>query len=177
LQNALAQVIEASKLSPDSGIALGGLVYNCRSDHYHDAKAAYDGAIGRGLDYSDLHYYRYAVAFVEGDAAEMHRQAQWAEGKVGREDVLLSAQSDTEAFFGRLQKARELSHRATESAAVAGENEAAARWELNEAIREAEFGYPKEAKNHATAALRLSSSRNTRVLAAVALATSNKPEN
>ena len=170
-QNALAQVIEASKLNPDSGIALGGLVeYNCRSDRYHDAIAAYDAAIGRGLDYSDLHYYRYAVAFVEGDAAEMQRQAQWAEGKVGREDVLLSAQSDTEAFFGRLQKARELSHRATESATVAGENEAAARWELNEAIREAEFGYPKEAKSHAAAALRLSSSRNTSVLAAVALA-------
>jgi eukaryotic-like serine/threonine-protein kinase len=170
-QNALAQVIEASKLNPDSGVAHGELVeYYCRSDRYHDAEAAYDDAIGRGLDYPDLHYYRYAVAFVEGDAAEMQRQGQWAAGKVGREDVLLSAQSDTEAFFGRLQKARDLSHRATESAAVAGENEAAARRELNEAIREAEFGYPKEARNHATAALRLSSSRNTMVLAAVALA-------
>jgi serine/threonine protein kinase len=170
-QNALAQVIEASKLNPESGIALGALVeYYCRSDRYHDAKAAYDRAIGRGLDYSDLHYYRYAVAFVERDAAEMQRQAQWAVDRVGREDVLLSAQSDTEAFFGRLQKARDLSHRASESAAVAGESEPAARWELNEAIREAEFGYPKEARNHATAALRLSSSLNTRVLSAVALA-------
>ena len=170
-QNALAQVIEASRLNPDSGIALGALVeYYCRSDRYRDARTAYELAMSRGLDYSDLHYYRYAVAFVEDDVAEMQRQVQWAVGKPGREDVLLSAQSDTEAFFGRLQQARDLSHRAGEVAGVAGENEAAARWELNEAIREAELGNSHEARNHAASALQLSSSRNARTLAAVALA-------
>jgi pentatricopeptide repeat protein len=169
--NALAEVIEAARLDPDSGIAMGALVeYYCRSGRYEDAKAAYQQAISRGLDYSDLHYYRYAVAFGEGDTAEMQRQADWAAGKPGREDVLLSAQSDTEAFSGHLQEARDLSRRASESAHSAGEDETAAKRQLNAAIREAEFGSSAEARSQVASALRLSSSRSTRVLAAVALA-------
>lgn len=169
--NALAEVIEAARLNPDSGIAMGALVeYYCRSGRYQDAKAAYQQALSRGLDYSDLHYYRYALAFLEGDAGEMQRQADWAVGKPGREDVLLSTQSDTEAFSGHLQKARDLSRRATESAHNAGEDETAAKRQLNAAIREAEFGFPENARSQVAAALRLSSSRSTRVLAALALA-------
>src|SRR6202012_3315135 len=45
-----------------------------------------------------------------------------------------------------------------------------ARWELNEAIREAELGFSEEATSHVAVALRGSSSRNSRVLAAVVLA-------
>lgn len=169
--NALAEVIEATRIDPDSGIAMGALVeYYCRSGRYQDAKATYQQAMSRGLDYSDLHYYRYAVAFVEGDAAEMQRQADWAAGKPGREDFLLSTQSDTEGFSGHLEEARDLSRRATESAHNAGEDETAAKRQLNAAIREAEFGYPEEARSQVAAALRLSSSRSTRILAAVALA-------
>jgi eukaryotic-like serine/threonine-protein kinase len=171
LQNALAEVLEATRLNPDSGIAYGALVeYYCRTDRYHDAKNAYQRAVSRGLDYSDLHYYRYAVAFVEGDAAEMQRQTDWAAGQPGREDVLLSTQADTEAFFGRLQQARDLSRHAIDSARDAGENETAARRELDEAIREVEFGYSQEALSHVASALRLSSSRSTKILAAVVLA-------
>jgi eukaryotic-like serine/threonine-protein kinase len=32
----------------------------------------------------------------------MQQQLAWAAGRVGEEDWLLSAQSDTEAYFGRL---------------------------------------------------------------------------
>jgi hypothetical protein len=128
------------------------------------------------LDYSDLHYYRYAVAFLESDTAEMQRQLDWAAGKPGREDFLLSAQSDTEAFSGHLQKARDLSRLATESAHNVGENETAAKRQLNDAIREAEFGYAKEARDQAASALRLSSSRSTKILAAVALARAGDAE-
>ena len=171
LQNALAEVQEGTRLNPDSGIAWGALVeYYCRTDHFQDAKNAYQQAVSRGLDYSDLHYYRYAVAFLEGDTAEMQRQQDWAAGKPGREDVLLSAQSDTDAFFGRLQESRDLSRRSAESARNAGENETAAKRELNEAIREVEFGYPQQARSQVATALHLSSSRSTRILAAVVLA-------
>ena len=175
--NALAEVLKATRLNPDSGIALGALVeYYCRSGRYQDAKATYQQAVSRGLDYSDLHYYRYAVAFLEGDTAEMQRQLDWAAGKPGREDFLLSAQSDTEAFSGHLQKARDLSRLAMESAHNVGENETAAKRQLNDAIREAEFGYAKEARDQAASALRLSSSRSTKILAAVALARAGDAE-
>jgi tetratricopeptide (TPR) repeat protein len=170
-ENALAEVREAVRLNPDSGIALGALMeYDCRMGHYEDAKATYQEAAHRGLDYSDLHYFRYGVAFLEGDAAEMQHQWEWAAGKTGREDVLLSTQSDTEAYSGHLAKARELSRRATESAHNAGENETAAKRELNDAIREVEFGYPSYAPSEVASALRLSSTRSTRVLAAAVLA-------
>ena len=168
---ALAEAREAVRIDPGSGIALGELMeYECRLGLFEEAKATYQQAVSRILDYSDLHYYRYSVAFLEGDTAEMQRQWEWAAGKPGREDVLLSTQSDTEAYSGHLTKARELSRRATESAHTAGENETAAKRELNDAIREVEFGYPKQASDEVAAALRLSSTRSTRVLAAVVLA-------
>ena len=168
---ALAEAREAERLNPDSGIALGELMeYEARMGHYQDAKVTYQQAVSKGLDYSDLHYFRYSVAFLEGDTAEMLRQNDWAAGKAGREDVLLSAQSDTEAFAGRLRKARALSRRATDSAHNAGENETAAKRQLNDAIREVEFGYPELARDEVTSALRLSSTRSTRILAAVVLA-------
>ena len=141
-------------------------------DRYQDAKDTYQRAVSRGLDYSDLHYFRYGVAFLEGDRAEMQRQADWAAGKPGREDVLLSTESDTEAFSGHLTQARELSRRAVESAHTAGENETAAKRELNDAIREVEFGYPLQARDEVASALHLSSTRSTRVLAAAVLARS-----
>jgi hypothetical protein len=34
--------------------------------------------------------------------AEMERQLAWGSGKPGDEDPLLNAQSDTEAYYGRL---------------------------------------------------------------------------
>jgi eukaryotic-like serine/threonine-protein kinase len=176
-ENALNEVREAARLNPDSSISLGAVVeYDCRLGRYEDAKVTYQQAISRGLDYSDLHYYRYGVAFLEGDAVEMQRQADWAAGKPGREDVLLSAQSDTEAFGGHLTKARELSRRATDSAYNAGENETAAKRELNDAIREVEFGYPLRARSEVASALRLSSTRITRVLAAAVLARAGDTE-
>jgi eukaryotic-like serine/threonine-protein kinase len=169
--DALAEVREAVRLDPDSGIALAELMdYECRMGRLEEAKATYQQAVSRRLDYSDLHYYRYSIAFLEGDTAEMQRQWEWAAGKPGREDVLLSTQSDTEAYSGHLTKARELSRRATESAHTAGEDETAAKRELNDAIREVEFGYSKHARDEVAAALRLSSTRSTRVLAAVVLA-------
>jgi len=152
--DALAEAHEAVHLNPDSGIALGELMeYEARMGHYQEAKATYQQAASKSLDYSDLHYFRYAVAFLEGDTAEMQRQRDWAAGKPGREDVLLSTQSDTEAYAGQLAKARELSRRATDSAHNAGENETAAKRQLNDAIREVEFGYPQLARDEVASAL------------------------
>jgi serine/threonine protein kinase/tetratricopeptide (TPR) repeat protein len=168
---ALPEVLEANRISPESGIPYGNLVaYYCRLNRFGDAKATYQRAVERSLDYPDLHYFRYGVAFLEGDAAEMQRQADWAAGKLGQEDVLLSYQSDTEAFSGHLEKARVLSQRAVDSARRAGEKESAAKRELNEAIREAEFGNATETRSQTAAALALASTRSVRVLAALAMA-------
>ena len=170
-EKALSETLEANRLNPDSGIPYGNLVeYYCRLNRFGEAKAIYQRARAHNLDVPDLHIYRYGVAFLEGDAQEMQHQADWFAGKLGLEDVSLSFQSDTEAVSGHLAKARELSQRALESAQRADEKETAAKRELNDALREAEFGNPAQARSQTSGALALSSARSVRVLAALVLA-------
>lgn len=55
----------------------------------------------------------YRLAFLRNDLAGMQKQEARIAGKEG-EGLLLSLQSDTEAYHGHLRKARELTRRATE---------------------------------------------------------------
>jgi len=88
----------------------------------------------------------------------------------GGEDILLSTQSDTEGYFGRLRKAREFSKQAVDSALGNKRNHPAAIWEINAALREAEFGSPEQARRAITSALALSDFRDIKVIAALAFA-------
>jgi hypothetical protein len=93
-----------------------------------------------------LHGNMYAVAFLEGDKAEMNHQVAWAIGKPGAEDNLLSISSDTEAYYGRMGKAREISRRAVDSAKRNDQKETAALWQMNSALRDAEVESVAEAR-------------------------------
>ncbi len=97
-------------------------------------------------------------------------QLSWGAGKPGAEDPLLSAQSDTDAYYGSLTKARDFSRRAVDSAIRADSNETAALWQVNAALREAEFGNAAAAKQGVTVALALAPGRDVKVRAALALA-------
>jgi len=94
----------------------------------------------------------------------------WGAGKPGDEERLLSMQSDTEAYYGRMNKARDFSRRAVDSAVRADSKEAAALWQVNAALREAELGNAAPAKQAVATALALSSGWDAKVLAALALA-------
>ena len=111
----------------------------------------------------------YGLAFLRGDSAQMEQQVAWGAGKPGDEDRLLSAQSDTEAYYGRRSKARDFSRRAVDSAVRADSKETAALWQVSGALREAEWGDTASAKQGITAALALSSGRDVKMLAALAL--------
>jgi len=56
----------------------------------------------------------------------MQAEVAGAAGAADGADLLLSTASDTEAFYGRLRKARDLSQQAVESAKRCGAREAAA---------------------------------------------------
>jgi hypothetical protein len=114
----------------------------------------------------------YETAFVRGDQETMQQQLAWAAGRAREEDWLLSAQSDTEAYFGRLAKAREFSRRAVESASRAGAKEAAGLWQADAALREVEFGNASSARRYATSALAMMAGIDVKSLAALALARS-----
>jgi serine/threonine protein kinase/tetratricopeptide (TPR) repeat protein len=127
-------------------------------------------AAARQMDSYRLHLSRYHLAFLRGDEEAMRLQLAWAAGRSGVEDWVLSEQSDTEAYFGRLDMAREFSRRATASARRADAKETAALWQANAALREAEFGNTGFARENALAALALLEGREVRSVAALALA-------
>ena len=126
---------------PDSSIGYDNLIQGYAVVNQMDkAKAMYQEAVRRKIDNGGPHAYMYGVAFLERDREEMEKQAKWAADKPGVADWLLSYQSDTEAFFGRLARARELTQHAVLYARQNGQKETAAGWQVNGALREAEFG-------------------------------------
>ena len=70
----------------------------------------------------------YALAFLTADPSTMEEQQRWFAGKSEVEHNGLSLASDTEAYAGRLHRARELTLRAVNSAVRADSKENAAIW-------------------------------------------------
>jgi eukaryotic-like serine/threonine-protein kinase len=167
----VAETQDALRLEPNNVISYQNLGQNYMAlNRPVDAKALFDKALALKLDSGSLRLAIYYLAFLGGDSAQMDQQVAWGAGKPGAEDPLLSAQSDTEAYYGRLTKARDFSRRALDSAIRADSKETAALWQVNAALREAEFGHAAEAKQGVTAALTLAPGRDVKVLAALTLA-------
>ncbi len=168
---AVAHSQEALRLEPNEildYVNLGALYLNL--DRLDDAQAVFDRALARKLDGGSLRWMLYYLAFLRGDPAQMEQQVAWAAGKPGDEDALLSFQSDTEAYYGRLTQARTFSRKAVDSAVRSDSKEPAALWQANAALREAEFGLAARAKQGVANALALDPGRDVKVLAALALA-------
>jgi hypothetical protein len=130
----------------------------------------YQQGLSRRLDHPFLHGSRYFIAFLEDDPEEMERQVNWAAGKTGTEDSLLADQSDTEAFFGRFAKARNLSRRVVESAVRHGQTDLVGQWQINGALREALVGNNGRARQQASLALSRASTQVSREVAGVVFA-------
>jgi serine/threonine protein kinase/tetratricopeptide (TPR) repeat protein len=170
-EKALAVTEESLQLEPNQVNAYGNLAQDYLAvNRPDDAKKAIEQAQERKLDGDFLHWTIYQLAFFRGDAAEMERQVVWAAGKPGSEDLLLSFQSDTEAYHGHLLKARDFSRRAVDSAVRDDSKETAAIWQVNSALREAEFGNAATAKQDVAAALALAPGRDVKLLSALTLA-------
>ena len=164
---------KALKIEPSSGLTYANLVGSYLFlNRLQDAAAVAAEAQAKKLDSPALRLNLYRLAFLENDASGMAQQLEWSAGKPGVENAMLRLEADTEAYAGHLNKAREISLRAIESAKRAGEKEAAAGYESDMAFREAVLGNVKEAEQHAMAALALSSRRDVQYGAALALAAS-----
>jgi eukaryotic-like serine/threonine-protein kinase len=144
-------------------------------DRLEEAKSTISEAVTRKLDGGSLRQDMYLLAFLVGDTGQMQQHVAWAAGKPGDEDQLLSTQSDTEAYYGRMGKARDFSRRAVDSAVRADSKEIAAFWQVNAALREAELGNVAQAKQGVTAALKLSTGRDVKTIAALTLARIGDP--
>jgi tetratricopeptide (TPR) repeat protein len=83
---------------------------------------------------------------------------------------MLNMDADSQAYYGRLQKARDVARRAADSAVRADAKETGAQWIAFQAVREAELGNASAARQAVARALALAPGRNVKVLAALALA-------
>jgi eukaryotic-like serine/threonine-protein kinase len=163
--------IEALRLAPDNigpyddlGSTLLAL------QRFDEAKQIIQQAQARKLDEGILHSALYALAFLRADSQAMVEQEQWFTGKP-EENFGLSLASDTEAYAGRLRKARELTKRSVDSAIRAESKENGAIWQEIAAQREAAFGNATNAKQGAAQGLKLyPASEGVKVEAALAFA-------
>ncbi len=156
--DALRQAREAVRLEPDFDANNEALVFTAISlNHLDEAQTALEALQSR----EPPAYWQeglYVLAFLRGDSAGTQKLASSTASKDNNLDSgdFLSLQSNTEAYFGRLQKARELTRHAVE-AEVGGGPEGAnwrvALFKFNGAFREVLFGYPAQAQRDAIAAL------------------------
>ena len=169
-ERSLVEAREALRVEPNNAtnyLNLGNAYTSL--NRLDEAEAVYKQAEERKLEAETLLANRYQMAFVKGDTIGMAQAAAAAMGKPGTEDLLLAAQADTEAWYGKLKNARELTQRAMESAQHNDAKEAAAAYQAAAALREVE-GSRKQAVADANAAVKLAPNRDVRAIAALALA-------
>ncbi len=148
---------QALRLSPDSSVIYPNLAnYILALQRFDEARQIIRDGQARKIDTFIFHNSLYALAFLGNDSAAMAEQQQWFVGKP-EEDFGLALASDTEAYGGRLPKARELTKRAVDFAMRADNKEEGAIWQANAALSEAAFGNATEARQSATEALKLAS--------------------
>ncbi|MGB9245135.1 MAG: protein kinase [Candidatus Acidiferrales bacterium] len=155
-EKAASETREAIRLEPNNVVSYTNLgqIY-LALNHFDEARTTTEEAQGRKLESVYLHLNLFALAFFQGNVAAMKQQSDWAIGKPGAEDRMLSLESDTEAWSGKLGKARGLSRQAVGSARRSDKKEPAALWQANAAIREALFGNADAARQDAAAAAAL----------------------
>jgi serine/threonine protein kinase/tetratricopeptide (TPR) repeat protein len=170
-EDAIRETREAGRVDPDSVVSYGNLAEDyIFANQLDQAKSAFDDASTRKLVSADLLRGRYGLAFLRNDTASMAQLVEQAHQISAAEDMLLSTASDTEAYYGRLSKARDLSRQAVAFALREDRKETAALWQLNSTWSEAEFGNPDQARKDAASALALARTHDVQIAAALAFA-------
>jgi eukaryotic-like serine/threonine-protein kinase len=145
--------------------------YSIALQHFDQARGVIHEAQAKQLEGAGLHEALYALAFLGRDAAAMADQQRWFAGNVADTNDGLALAADTEAYAGHLEKARNLTKRAVDSAMRTANKENAATYLAIAAQQEAAYGNPAEARRSGTEALQLApSSKRVESEAALAFA-------
>ena len=149
---------------PRSNLALAFISLN----RFDEARQVIQEALAQKLESTPMHSHRYSIAFVQGDAAAMKQQIDWASGRP--DEYLAQAwQAEVAAFCGQLRKEREFSRRIVELALQHERKEAAAQFLAGQAVMEAIFGHCDHASSLVGKAFDIWRSRWTVAIAANAL--------
>jgi tetratricopeptide (TPR) repeat protein/predicted Ser/Thr protein kinase len=145
---------QALRLAADVGPYNNLCNYLLSLQRFDETRQMIQHAQAQNLDDALLHSQLYALTFLAGNSSTMQQQLAWFRDKP-EETWGLSLESDTEAYVGRLRKARELTSRAVDAAVRADSSEAGAISLDNSALREAAFGNAIEARQAAGKALKM----------------------
>jgi tetratricopeptide (TPR) repeat protein len=147
---------KARELDPSQAVLYGALMADYMAlNRLTEARAVYQEAQARKTDFGEPTRFRYLLAFVEGDKEMMTKVAASLAGQPGFENKALLEESNTEAYFGHLGRAQELSRQAEGTALREGDRATAADIDSNAALLQARFGNSDDARRRAAAAMRL----------------------
>ncbi len=138
-------------------------------NRFDEAKDIIGQALSQKLENLRMHQNLYRIAFVQGDAAAMKQEIEWATGRP-EEYAAQSWQADSAAFSGQLQKAVGFSKSAFELAQRRDLKDVAGQIAAGAAARDAQFGECGKVKEQAAKALEISHGQLTLALSANALA-------
>jgi tetratricopeptide (TPR) repeat protein len=171
-EKALESFRASQKISPNDALEYANLlVIYVNLNRIKEARAIAADAAAKKLDSPGIRYALYQLSFLQSDDAGMAEQVSWAGAdRPGDEAQLLYYQSDTAAYYGQLNRARELSRQAVASAERAGRKEGAAGCQAAAGLREALLGNGAEAKLAAANALKASNGKDVQFVAALSLA-------
>jgi eukaryotic-like serine/threonine-protein kinase len=161
LNECLEEAQQTMQLAPDAALSYQVLSRAFMGlNRFAETKSIKQRQVDRKLDGTADHRTLLALAFLEGESAEMQRQADWAKGKPD-EFIMLDGMAEAAASSGRLQKARELHGQAVEIAQRGKFQEMAANIAARFAIIEAALGNSSPARQKAQQALAISRGRES----------------
>jgi serine/threonine protein kinase/tetratricopeptide (TPR) repeat protein len=155
-EKAVETTRQAMRLAPDHLAGYQNLAnYALALQRFGETRQMVREAQMRRLDDVLLHLSGYALAFLGADSAAMTEQQRWFAENPEYENDGLALASDTEAYGGHLDKARELTKRALDSAVRVDNKEGGAIYLANAALQEAAYGNAAGARRSAAEALKL----------------------
>ncbi|MGA8270743.1 MAG: tetratricopeptide repeat protein, partial [Candidatus Sulfotelmatobacter sp.] len=160
-----ALLLDPSRASTYINLAVGLLALN----RVEEAYAVLAEADKRGLQTDSLLQVHYWIAFLRNNEKEMERLVQQSSDLPGAQALLLSEQSNTAAYHGQFEKAREFSRAAENLMERDGNKELAASYLVQAALRESEVGEFARAQKYIFQAQKLSHGQDVATLTAVAL--------
>ena len=170
-ERVVEEATEAIRLRPDFSVPYASLIYAYTAlDRFDEVRSTYAKAVERKIHNPLIDFGMYNLAFLQNDTAGMAQLAAKTDALPVWGDQMLSIESDTAAYSGHLKEARELSRRAMDTAQQAGEKDPLALYSATSSLREVWFGNTEEARRRAAFALKQSTSRDLKFLAALALA-------
>lgn len=154
-EKAVAAGREALRLNPEIGFPYSTLATAyALSNHFAEAKAVSEKAIGAKRDSFVTHFTLYYIGFVEGDEPGMQREIAWFKGRP-TEAWGLNYQAQAAFSLGQVRKARELWEKSRRLALQNDFKEYAVSMLYLEAVQEAEVGNAQQARALVNRALQL----------------------